>query len=122
MAILRDRIAREKLEPNDLLFKGEKGGVLSGVVVRRAWGRAREAVHAPEECASPLGRRVYDCRHTCLTGWLNAGVPPAQVAEWAVNSVPVLLATYARVISGQAADIQRRIESLVDVSSYYPAG
>ncbi len=38
-------------------------------------------------------RRVHDLRHTCPTNWLNDGVPPAQVAEWAGNSVPVLLAT-----------------------------
>jgi hypothetical protein len=31
----------------------------------------------------PLGGRVYDLRHACLTTWLNNGVPPAQVAEWA---------------------------------------
>jgi hypothetical protein len=54
---------------------------------------------------------VYDLRHTCLTTWLNAGIPPAQVAEWAGNGVPVLLATYARCISGQLKDHQRRIEA-----------
>ncbi|MFK4595864.1 site-specific integrase [Streptomyces pristinaespiralis] len=62
---------------------------------------------------------MYDLRHTCLTTWLNAGIPPAQVAEWAGNSVPVLLATYARCISGQLKDHQRRIEAggdLPDVS------
>ncbi|MFG2800432.1 site-specific integrase [Streptomyces pseudovenezuelae] len=61
------------------------------------------------EFASPLGRRVYDLRHTCLTNWLNDGIPPAQVAEWVGNSVPVLLATYARCISGQLTDLKLRI-------------
>ncbi|MEV4923897.1 integrase [Streptomyces roseoverticillatus] len=32
------------------------------------------------------------------------------MAEWAGNSVPVLLATYARCITGQLADLQKRIE------------
>ncbi|MFH8632883.1 hypothetical protein ACH4CC_23920 [Streptomyces lydicus] len=54
---------------------------------------------------------MYDLRHTCLTTWLNIGVPPAQVAEWADKSVPVLLATYARRISGQLKDLQKRIEA-----------
>ena len=26
-----------------------------------------------------LARRPYDLRHACLSTWLNAGVPPAQV-------------------------------------------
>ncbi|MFC8260964.1 integrase [Streptomyces sp. NPDC057291] len=37
------------------------------------------------------------------------------MAEWAGNSVPVLLATYARSISGQLKDHQRRIESSGDL-------
>jgi hypothetical protein len=52
---------------------------------------------------------VYDCRHTCLTAWLNKGIPPAQVAEWAGNSVPVLLAIYARCIVGQRDNYLKQI-------------
>ncbi|UKY50311.1 hypothetical protein [Streptomyces inhibens] len=65
---------------------------------------------------SPLGKRVYDLRHTCLTNWLNDGAPPAQVAEWAGNRVPVLPATYARCISGQLSDLKKRIEAGGDLS------
>jgi hypothetical protein len=72
-------------------------------------------VFTPEEYASPLDKRVYDLRHTCLTMWLNNVVPSAQVAEWAGNSVPVLLATYARCISGQLKDLQKRIEATPDL-------
>ncbi|MFJ5216173.1 tyrosine-type recombinase/integrase [Streptomyces sp. NPDC088354] len=109
--ILREHVKAEDLKPGDLLFSGEFGDVLAGSVFRRAWRSARQQVLAPAEFASPLGKRVYDLRHTCLTTWLNAGIPPAQVAEWAGNSVPVLLATYARCISGQLKDHQRRIEA-----------
>lgn len=76
----------------------------------------------PEEVASPLGKRVYDLRHTCLTNWLNDGVPPAQVADWAGNSVPVLLAVYARCVSGQLADLKRRIENGGDLPEVPEAG
>ncbi|NUK71106.1 tyrosine-type recombinase/integrase [Streptomyces lunaelactis] len=113
--ILREHIEAEELKPGDLLFPGEKGDLLSGSVFRRAWRTAREKVLTPEEYVSPLARRVYDLRHTCLTTWLNNGVPPAQVAEWAGNSVPVLLATYARCISGQLRDHQARIEASGDL-------
>ncbi|MBB5117564.1 mobile element protein [Streptomyces eurocidicus] len=109
-AILRDLIKRDGLGPGDLLFPGEKGGLLSGSVFRRIWRKARKEVLTLYEFESPLGRRVYDLRDTCLTTWLNNQIPPAQVAEWAGNSVPVLLATYARCINGQLPDLQKRIE------------
>lgn len=32
-----------------------------------------------------LARRPYDLRHAAISGWLNAGVPVTQVAEWAGN-------------------------------------
>ncbi|MGW6909552.1 tyrosine-type recombinase/integrase [Streptomyces sp. NPDC054940] len=110
VAVLRDLIKTDGLQPGDLFFPGEKGGLLAGSVFRRAWNKARKAVLPEHEYESPVGRRVYDLRHTCLTTWLNHGIPPAQVAEWAGNSVPVLLATYARCITGQLAELQQRIE------------
>ena len=51
--------------------------------------------------ASPLAGRPYDLRHACLSTWLNAGVDPTQVAEWAGNSVEVLLRVYAKCIHGR---------------------
>lgn len=45
-------------------------------------------------------------------GPLNKGIPPAQVVEWAGNSVPVLLAIYARCIVGQLANDLKQIEDI----------
>ncbi|MEW2563839.1 hypothetical protein [Streptomyces griseorubiginosus] len=90
---------------------GENGGILAGSVIRRAWRSARQAALAPHVFDSPTGKRVYDIRHTRLTKWLNDGIPPAQVAEWAGNSVPVLLATYARCVDGQLPDLKKRLEA-----------
>lgn len=92
------------------MVQGEQGGLLAGSVIRRASRRARKEVLTPHDFESPLGRRVYDLRHTCLTNWPNAGDPAADVAEWAGNSVPVLLATYARCSNGQLGDLEQRIE------------
>ncbi|MEU3710732.1 tyrosine-type recombinase/integrase [Streptomyces catenulae] len=66
-AILRALIARGQLKPGGLLFPGEKGGLLAGSVYRRAWAKAREAVLPGHEFRSPVGKRFYDLRHTCLT-------------------------------------------------------
>ncbi|MFG2285288.1 tyrosine-type recombinase/integrase [Streptomyces sp. NPDC048595] len=109
-SILHTLVAQDQLTAGDLFFPGEKGGLLAGSVYRRAWDKARKAVLAEREYSSPVGKRVYDLRHTCLTTWLNHGIPPAQVAEWAGNSVPVLLSTYARCITGQTVELQKRIE------------
>lgn len=68
------------------LFRGVAGRPLATVTYRRAWDRARKTALTPAEQASPLARRPYDLRHACLSTWLNGGVAPAQVAEWAGNS------------------------------------
>lgn len=120
--ILRQHIEDEELKPGDLLFQGENGGILAGSVIRRAWRSARRAVLASHVFESPTGKRVYDNRHTRLTKWLNDGIPPAQVAEWAGNSVPVLLATYARCVDGQLPDLKKRLEAAGDLPELPDAG
>ncbi|WP_240508453.1 hypothetical protein [Streptomyces ossamyceticus] len=120
--VLRQHIEDERLKPGDLLFQGENGGILAGSVIRHpssvirhAWRGARQAVLPSHAFDSPTGKRVYDNRHTRLTKWLNDGIPAAQVAEWVGNSVPVLLATYARWIDGQLPDLKRRLEAAGDL-------
>jgi len=78
-----------------------RGDDLSDSTYGRAWQKAREKALTPEEAASPLARRPYDLRHAAVSTWLNGGVPPTQVAEWAGHSVAVLLRVYAKCIAGQ---------------------
>ena len=62
------------------------------------------------EQASPLARRpYYHHRHACLSTWLNGGVYPTQVAEWAGHGVDVLLRIYAKCVVGQDELAKRRI-------------
>jgi hypothetical protein len=51
----------------------------------------------------------YDLRHAAVSTWLNAGVPPAQVAEWAGHTVDVLLRVYAKCVAGQQDEAKRLI-------------
>lgn len=44
--------------------------------------------------------RPYDLRHAGVTWRLSAGVPAAQVAEWAGHSVEVLQRIYHRCMDG----------------------
>jgi integrase len=96
------------------VFRGVKGGLLATVTYRRAWDRARKVAFDAREYASPLARRRYDLRHACLSTWLNGGVAPAQVAEWAGHSVEVLLRTYVRCLDGQHDIAKRRIMEALD--------
>jgi integrase len=93
------------------IFSGVHGGELAAITYRRAWDKARSTALTPTEYASPLARRVYDLRHACVSTWLNGGVAPAQVAEWAGHSVAVLLRVYAKCIDGQDQIAKRRIEN-----------
>src|SRR5499425_3009363 len=70
---------------------------------------APDGLSAAEQ-ASPLARRPYDLRHACLSTWLNGGVYPTQVAEWAGHGVDVLLRIYAKCVVGQDELAKRRID------------
>jgi hypothetical protein len=77
------------------------------------WDRARLDALTEAEYGSPLARRVYDLRDACVSTWLSAGVPPAQVSEWTGHSVAVLLRIYARCIDGQDQLNKRRIQDIL---------
>jgi integrase len=108
--LLRAHIAEHGTTAQGRLFRGYAGGDLSESVYGRAWAAARAAALTKAEAASPLAKRPYDLRHACLSTWLNAGVDPTQVAEWAGNSVAVLLRVYAKCISGRDTIARQRIE------------
>ncbi len=46
-----------------------------------------------------------------MSTWLNGGVPPTTVAEWAGHSVEVLLRIYAKCLDGGDAEIRRRVQA-----------
>ena len=87
--------------PDGRLFGGVRGGDLPTITYRRAWIKARQTALSAAEQASPLARRPYDLRHACLSTWLNGGLYPTQMAEWAGHSVDVLLRIYAKCVVGQ---------------------
>ena len=107
--ILRDHFGQFGTASDGRLFSGVRGGELPTITYRRAWIKARQTALTASEQASPLARRPYDLRHACLSTWLNGGVYPTQVAEWAGHSVDVLLRIYARCVVGQDERAMRRI-------------
>ena len=109
--LLRAHVAEFGTHSRGRLFGAVRttDGDLSDSVYMRVWAKARAAALAPQEAASPLARRPYDLRHAAVSTWLNAGVPPTQVAEWAGHSVAVLLRVYAKCIAGQEDAARHRV-------------
>jgi integrase len=109
-ALLREHLAEFGTDNDDRLFHGERGHHIAGVTYTRLWDRARKKALTAQQYASPLARRPYDLRHAAVSTWLNGGVAPSQVAEWAGHSVEVLLRIYAKCLDGGEASSLRRIE------------
>jgi integrase len=107
--LLRHHLTNFGTANDGRLFRGVRGGELPTITYRRAWIKARQVALTAAEQASPLARRPYDLRHACLSTWLNGGVYPTQVAEWAGHGVDVLLRIYAKCIAGQDELAKRRI-------------
>ena len=111
VALIRLHVEAHGTAPDGRLLRGVRGERLSEVTVGRAWQRARTAALGKRQSASTLAKRPYDLRHAAVSTWLNAGVQPTLVAEWAGHSVQVLLRVYAKCIEGQDAQSRKLIEN-----------
>lgn len=101
--------------PEGRLFSGAAGGPVPEVAYGKVWAEARlRALGADVD--SPLARRPYDLRHAAVSTWLNAGVDPTQVAEWAGHSLHVLLKVYAKCIVGRDELARRRVAEILGES------
>jgi integrase len=108
VALLRHHVTRHG-SPDGRLFRGARGGDLSDSVYGRVWQDARRQALTATEVDSPLARRPYDLRHAAVSTWLNGGVEPTRVAEWAGHSVAVLLRVYAKCLAGQEDTARERV-------------
>lgn len=98
--------------PDGRLFVGERNDQeLPKLTIVRAWQRARRTVFTPEVARSSLAGTPYDLRHAAVSTWLHGGVPPAQVAEWAGQSVEILFRIYAKFLDSGKEEYYRRIEA-----------
>jgi integrase len=109
VALLHRHIEKHDTAPDGRLFRGLHGGPLSSSVYDRWWKMAREVALTPAQAASPLARRPYDLRHAAASLWLNAGVPPTEVARRLGHSVAILLKVYVNCIDGGDTGLNDRI-------------
>jgi integrase len=114
VVMLRAHFTAYGTAPDGRLFRGTRGGPLSGSVYGRAWQSARILALAPELAASGLARRPYDLRHAALSLWLNAGGEPAQIAARAGHSVAVLLTVYSHCIHGHDDLLNQQIDHVLE--------
>ncbi len=109
VSLLRSHLEQHGTGPQGRVFVGARGGAVTDRAYLAVFHKARGTAFSRPEAASVLARRPYDLRHAAVSTWLNAGVAPPQVAEWAGHSVDVLLRVYAKCISGQQDEAMRRI-------------
>jgi integrase len=107
--LLRDHLAEFGAGSGGRIFTLPRGGIVTDRAYLKVFHRARAEAFTDAEAASLIARRPYDLRHAAVSTWLNAGVTPAQVAEWAGHTVDVLLRVYAKCIAGQQEEAKRRI-------------
>lgn len=102
--------------PAGVPLAGPYGSPQAMGTVYRVWDGARRAAFSQAEYDSQLAKRPYDLRHAAVSLWLNAGVPPTQVAEWAGHSVNVLLRVYAACVVGQDEVARLRVGQALGTS------
>ena len=115
--ILQEHISEFGTARDGRLFPAQQTGQgVPAAVYTRIWTQARAIGLDPTQQASPLAKRPYDLRHAALSTWLNAGVPPAEVAERAGHSIKVLLTVYAKCLHGQRDTFNAHIERALGVN------
>ncbi|WP_435191051.1 tyrosine-type recombinase/integrase [Streptomyces sp. bgisy126] len=116
VTMLRDHLREFGTAKDGRLFTNERLGLVGSSTYWRVWKDAREYALPPDLQESILGGRPYDLRHTCITTWLNAGVPVAEVARRVGNSPEVIHRVYEGCLYGQEDVMNKKIEAELDWS------
>ncbi|MER7412580.1 tyrosine-type recombinase/integrase [Streptomyces cacaoi] len=114
VAILRAHLKEFGTAKEGRVFGNERGGVVGSSTYWRVWEEARPYALPPERVDSPLAGRPYDLRHACITRWLNAGVPIAEVARRVGNSPEVIHRRYHGCIDGHEEAANAKITKALE--------
>ncbi|MFC4899998.1 tyrosine-type recombinase/integrase [Streptosporangium amethystogenes subsp. fukuiense] len=117
VTILREHIEKHGAERGGRLFRTSKGRTFSSSAYSTVWQETRRLAFTVEQIASPLAALPYDLRHAAVSLWLNAGVPPTEVAQRAGHGMDVLLRVHAKCIEGQRAHANGQISRALDTWS-----
>ncbi|WP_079193731.1 tyrosine-type recombinase/integrase [Streptomyces sp. CB02923] len=114
VALLRNHLSEFGTAKDGRVFGNERGGVVGSSTYWRVWEDAREFALPPDRVASPLAGRPYDLRHACITRWLNAGVPIAEIARRVGNSPEVIHRRYHGCIDGHEEAANAKIAKALE--------
>ncbi|MFJ6837623.1 tyrosine-type recombinase/integrase [Streptomyces sp. NPDC091209] len=114
VAILRSHLKEFGTAKEGRVFGNEREGVVGSSTYWRVWEEARVFALPPERVESPLAGRPYDLRHACITRWLNAGVPIAEVARRVGNSPEVIHRRYHGCIDGHEEAANAKITKALE--------
>ncbi|MFE2567496.1 tyrosine-type recombinase/integrase [Streptomyces mirabilis] len=114
VAIIRAHLKGFGTAKEGRVFGNERGGVVGSSTYWRVWEEARLFALPPDRVDSPLAGRPYDLRHACITRWLNAGVPIAEVARRVGNSPEVIHRRYHGCIDGHEEAANAKIAKALE--------
>ncbi|WP_437113695.1 tyrosine-type recombinase/integrase [Streptomyces roseoverticillatus] len=114
VAILQEHLKKFGTAKEGRVFGNERGGVVGSSTYWRVWEEARRYALPPDRVESPLAGRPYDLRHACITRWLNAGVPIAEVARRVGNSPEVIHRRYHGCIDGHEEAANAKIAKALE--------
>ena len=114
--ILCDHIDTFGVAADGRIFASDRGHIIASTAISDVWAEARTRALTPAQVASALAGRPYDLRHAAVSFWLNAGVPPTEVAERAGHSVEVLLRVYAKCLDDGEAVANKRIDAALQAA------
>jgi integrase len=110
VAMLRAHVKEFGTAADGRLFQNERGGLVGTSSYWRVWQEARLLAFPPHKVASPLARKPYDGRATCITDWLRSGLPVAEVARRAGTSPEVIDRHYAGCLDNSEEEDNKKIE------------
>ncbi|MFJ4281133.1 tyrosine-type recombinase/integrase [Streptomyces massasporeus] len=110
VAMLRAHVKEFGTAGDGRLFQNERGGLVGTSSYWRVWQEARPLAFPPHKVASPLARKPYDGRATCITDWLRSGLPVAEVARRAGTSPEVIDRHYAGCLDNSEEENNKKIE------------
>jgi integrase len=110
-AIFHAHLKEFGTDKEGLLFWGERGGMVPGKTYQAMWSAARVAAFGKEVAkTSKLAKRPYDLRHAAVSTQLASGIEATRVAEWAGQSLEVLMRIYAKCLDGLEEQAMDRLE------------
>jgi len=110
-AIYHSHLKEFGTDKDGLLFWGERGGMVPGKTYQSMWSAARVAAFGEKIAkTSKLAKRPYDLRHAAVSTQLASGIEATRVAEWAGQSLEVLMRIYAKCLDGHEEQAMDRLE------------